>query len=39
MTNEEYTVVERPWFERQYYLPIPQSEIEKAPSMVQNTGY
>ncbi|WP_276166114.1 RagB/SusD family nutrient uptake outer membrane protein [Zobellia alginiliquefaciens] len=39
LTNEEYTVVERPWFERQYYLPIPQSEVEKAPSMVQNDGY
>ncbi|WP_400073741.1 RagB/SusD family nutrient uptake outer membrane protein [Zobellia russellii] len=39
LTNEEYTVVERPWFERQYYLPIPQSEVEKAPSMVQNAGY
>ncbi|MDO6518745.1 RagB/SusD family nutrient uptake outer membrane protein [Zobellia uliginosa] len=39
LINEEYTVVERPWFERQYYLPIPQSEVEKAPSMLQNAGY
>ena len=39
VTNEEYTVVNRPWFEREYYLPIPASEVEKAPSMVQNFGY
>ena len=39
VSNEEYTVVNRPWFERQYYLPIPASEVEKAPSMVQNDGY
>lgn len=36
---EEYTVINRPWFERQYYLPIPLSEIEKAPSLEQNFGY
>ncbi|MBJ7881538.1 RagB/SusD family nutrient uptake outer membrane protein [Gelidibacter salicanalis] len=35
----EYTVVTRPWFERQYYLPIPATEIEKAPAMLQNDGY
>ncbi len=34
-----YTVVTRPYFEKHYYLPIPQSEIEKAPSMEQNFGY
>ncbi|SHF84507.1 Starch-binding associating with outer membrane [Arenibacter palladensis] len=39
VSNQEYTVVNRPWFERQYYLPIPASEVEKAPSMVQNDGY
>ncbi|SHJ11499.1 RagB/SusD family nutrient uptake outer membrane protein [Pseudozobellia thermophila] len=39
LSNEEYTVVNRPWFDRQYYLPIPQSEIEKAPSLEQNYGY
>lgn len=36
---EEYVVVTRPWFDRQYYLPIPQSEVEKAPSLEQNAGY
>ncbi|NJB35164.1 RagB/SusD family nutrient uptake outer membrane protein [Croceivirga sp. JEA036] len=36
---EEYTVITRPWFDRQYYLPIPLSEIEKAPSLEQNAGY
>ncbi len=36
---EEYTVVTRPYFEKHYYLPIPNSEIEKAPSMEQNFGY
>ncbi len=35
----EYTVVTRPWWESHYYLPIPASEVEKAPSMVQNYGY
>lgn len=36
---EEYTVVTRPYFEKHYYLPIPNSEIEKAPAMLQNFGY
>lgn len=36
---EEYTVVTRPWWEKHYYLPIPQSEVEKAPNMLQNYGY
>jgi hypothetical protein len=35
----EGTLVNRPWFAKQYYLPIPQSEIEKAPTMFQNEGY
>lgn len=39
LNHEEYTVVERPWDAKQYYLPIPQSEIEKAPSIEQNAGY
>ncbi len=39
-TNEEYTVVTRPWFDRQYYLPIPQTEINKtSPPLAQNDGY
>ena len=36
---EEYTVVVRPFDEKAYYLPIPRTEIEKAPSMSQNSGY
>ena len=36
---EQYTVVTRPYFEKHYYLPIPLSEVEKAPSIVQNVGY
>jgi hypothetical protein len=35
----EYTVVTRPWYDRQYYLPIPNDEILKAPSLEQNAGY
>jgi len=39
LSFEEYTVVERGWWDKQYYLPIPQSEVEKAPKMLQNYGY
>lgn len=35
----EYTVVKRPWWDKHFYLPIPNSEIEKAPAMAQNYGY
>lgn len=36
----EETVVNRPWFEYRYYLPIPQSEVEKAPALLPNNyGY
>ncbi|WP_117883732.1 RagB/SusD family nutrient uptake outer membrane protein [Aureibaculum luteum] len=35
----EGTVVNRPWFDYRYYLPIPQAEIEKAPALDQNFGY
>lgn len=35
----EYTVVTRPWWDKHYYLPIPASEVEKAPAMTQNYGY
>lgn len=38
-TFTEYTVVTRPYFEKHYYLPVPNSEVEKAPSMLQNAGY
>lgn len=37
--HELYTVTTRPWYERMYYLPIPESEIEKAPALEQNFGY
>ena len=36
---EEYTVLNRPYFEKHYYLPIPLTEVEKAPSLEQNFGY
>lgn len=39
MTPTEYTVVTRPWFDRQYYLPIPNDEVLKVPSLVQNWDY
>jgi len=38
-SSEEYTVVTRPWYDKHYYLPIPNNEILKAPSLVQNDGY
>lgn len=39
LTYEEYTVVTRPWWDKHYYLPIPASEVEKAPAMAQNYDY
>jgi starch-binding outer membrane protein, SusD/RagB family len=39
LSYTEYTVQTRPWFAKQYYLPIPATEVEKAPSLIQNTGY
>ncbi|WP_136482003.1 RagB/SusD family nutrient uptake outer membrane protein [Cognatitamlana onchidii] len=39
LTSREWTVVTRPWYDKQYYLPIPQSEIEKAPALLQNAFY
>lgn len=35
----EEKVITRPWFEYRYYLPIPLTEIEKAPALDQNYGY
>jgi starch-binding outer membrane protein, SusD/RagB family len=29
----------RKWVDKMYYLPIPQSEMDKNPSFVQNPGY
>ena len=39
LTNTEYSVITRPWFDKQYYLPIPNQEIQKAPALLQNDGY
>ena len=39
LSFEEYTVVRRPWFVKHYYLPILNTEIERAPSLLQNEGY
>jgi hypothetical protein len=39
LSFKEYTVVTRPWWEKQYYLPIPVTEVEKAPNMAQNYDY
>jgi hypothetical protein len=39
LTHSEYNVITRPWFDKQYYLPIPNQEIQKAPALLQNAGY
>ena len=39
VTQTEYNVVTRPWFDKQYYLPIPNQEIQKASALIQNDGY
>ncbi|WP_218598489.1 RagB/SusD family nutrient uptake outer membrane protein [Polaribacter sp. NJDZ03] len=39
VTHTEYNVVTRPWFDKQYYLPIPNQEIQKASALIQNDGY
>jgi len=36
---EEYLIQTRPWWDKMYYLPIPNTEVEKAPSILQNYGY
>lgn len=38
-TFEYSTFQEREFPEKMYYLPIPQTEIEKNPNLVQNPGY
>lgn len=35
----EYTVVTRPFFVKHYYLPIPNTEVEKASNLKQNFSY
>ena len=37
--HKEYTVITRPFPAKHYYVPIPRTEIEKAPSLEQNAGY
>lgn len=39
LSNSIETVVTRPWDTKQYYLPIPLSEVEKTPAFIQNDGY
>ena len=39
LSHTEYTVVTRPWFDRMYYLPIPNNEILKVPTLEQNWDY
>jgi hypothetical protein len=33
------TTITRTWAERNYYYPIPQSDITANPALVQNTGW
>ena len=35
----KYTVITRPFDVKQYYLPIPSTEVQKAPNLAQNFGY
>lgn len=39
VTFVEYTVVNRPWDKKMYYLPIPASEVEISPTLKQNDFY
>ena len=39
LSFEEYTVLTRPFETKFYYLPIPRDEVEKAPALLQNSGY
>lgn len=39
MTFVKETVVTRTWDAKRYYVPVPSSEVEKAPSILQNYGY
>ena len=35
----EFTIETRPFNQKQYYLPIPQSEIDRTSALIQNDGY
>jgi hypothetical protein len=37
--NESYVFEERFWDDKMYFLPIPQSEIDKNPALTQNAGW
>lgn len=44
LTFEEYSLFEDPtqgrvWYDRQYYLPIPEGDSEIVPTLIQNDGY
>lgn len=39
VTFTEKVVENRVWDDKQYYLPIPATEVEKAPALEQNAGY
>lgn len=44
LSFEEYSLFTDPsqgriWFDRQYYLPIPEGDSEIVPSLIQNDGY
>ena len=34
--NEDYVFETRAWHDKMYYMPIPQSEIDKNPKLTQN---
>ena len=36
---EEFTIETRPFDQKQYYLPIPQSETNRTEALIQNVGY
>jgi hypothetical protein len=38
-TFERYMIEERTFDEKYIFFPIPQSEINKNPNLIQNPGY
>ncbi|MGS0527376.1 RagB/SusD family nutrient uptake outer membrane protein [Zobellia nedashkovskayae] len=39
VSSEKFTIETRPFDKKQYYLPIPQSEINITEALIQNEGY
>ncbi|KAA6300299.1 MAG: hypothetical protein EZS26_003559 [Candidatus Ordinivivax streblomastigis] len=37
--NESYVFEERYWDNKMYFLPIPQTELDKNPALTQNIGW